>query len=181
MQPGCYSVEKLVFRQFQPGSPKETGLTLTEDSAVFNQVGLFGVKGRVKGVEVAGVDLILGDADSLAEPLEMDQLPFPQEADGVLDVGVVDQPEDVVVGKPRLLFRRHVFMQVGEGVAGDLERPGGEGDAGRRLGIDPGGVVDKIGGEPGLFDLFLGHATGQLIDQSADHFDMGQLFGADVG
>ena len=39
-----------------------------------------------------------------AEALEMDDLPLPQELDGVPHVGVVGETKDVVVGHPSFLF-----------------------------------------------------------------------------
>ena len=42
--------------------------------------------------------MILGDAEGIAEPLVMDDLPLSEELDGLADVGVVAEAEDVVVG-----------------------------------------------------------------------------------
>lgn len=39
-----------------------------------------------------------------AEPLEMDDLPFPEEFDDVIDIGIIAQAQNVVVGDPRLLL-----------------------------------------------------------------------------
>ena len=39
-----------------------------------------------------------------AEPLEMDDLPFPQKTDDVVHVRIVGQAEDVVVGKAGFLL-----------------------------------------------------------------------------
>ena len=53
----------------------------------------------------------------LAEALEMDDLPLPQKADRRQHIRIVHQPDDVVVGRARLLLCRHILMQVGDGVA----------------------------------------------------------------
>ena len=54
--------------------------------------GLLGasVELMIKGVEVPGVQLLLLQPESLAESLEVDNLPFPQELDGI--PGYPDHP-----------------------------------------------------------------------------------------
>lgn len=111
----------------------------------------------------------------------MDDLPGPQEANGVVDVRVVGEPQDVVVGKAGFLLRRQVLGQVGDDVAGDLHGGGGPGVAGGELGIYAGGVVHEVGREAGAPDLFLRQIAGQLMDDGPNHLQMAQLFGADVG
>ena len=63
----------------------------------FNAVCRLCIKGRVKSIEIAGVDFVLGNTDSLAEPLEVNNFPFPQKPDCVFDIRVIHQPEDVVI------------------------------------------------------------------------------------
>lgn len=41
---------------------------------------------------------------SFAKALEMDDLPLPEEFDDVIDIRVVRQPQDVVIGRAGLLF-----------------------------------------------------------------------------
>ena len=62
------------------------------------------VDGGVHAVDVALVQLPAEQLDGLAEPLEMDDLPLPQELDDVVDVGIVGKPEDVVIGHSGLLL-----------------------------------------------------------------------------
>lgn len=63
------------------------------------------VKRRVKGVEIAAVQMILNDAETFTEPLEMDDFPCPEEFNGIIDVRIVfDQPEDIIVGRSGFLF-----------------------------------------------------------------------------
>ena len=46
----------------------------------------------------------MGDAEGVAEPLVMHDLPLAEELDGLADVGVIAEAEDIVVGHPRLLL-----------------------------------------------------------------------------
>ena len=66
--------------------------------------GLFFVESGVAEVDVGGVHLLLAQADTFAKPLEVDDLPLPQEADYVVYIRVVGQPENVIVGEPCLLL-----------------------------------------------------------------------------
>ena len=78
-------------------------LGLFFSSAVFHPSAAL-VKGGVAGVEILGIQVVLGDAEGVAEPLVMHDLPLPEELDRLADVGVVAQAENVVVGHPRLLL-----------------------------------------------------------------------------
>lgn len=62
------------------------------------------IEGRVDEVEILLVHLLLGQAQALAEALEMHDLPGPQELDDIVDVRVVGQAQDVVIGDPGLLL-----------------------------------------------------------------------------
>ena len=62
------------------------------------------IDGRIHGVDIALIQLPAQQVDGLAEPLEMNDLPFPEEFDDVVDVGIVAEPEDVVIGDPGLLL-----------------------------------------------------------------------------
>ena len=83
----------------------------------------------------------------------MHDLPGPQELDDIVDVRVVGQAQDVVVGNPGLLLGGQVLRQVGDQVALDghgRRVPRGAGGGG---GIHPGGVIHKIRLVSRLFDL----------------------------
>ena len=99
----------------------------------------------------------------------MDDLPLPQEPDGIAHVWVIAEPEDVVIGQPRLLFGGQVFGQVGDHVAGGLHAPRRPGEAGGGGGVDAHGVVYKVGGEAAVQDLVLGQVPGELVDDGGDH------------
>ena len=78
-------------------------------------------------------------------------------------------------------FRRHVFHEIGHGIAFDghgSRRPGG---AGGRLGIDPCGVVHEIGGECWVFVLGILHVSGPLMDNGTNHFQMSQFLRTNIG
>lgn len=62
------------------------------------------VEGRVHEVHVFLIQLVAGQAQPLAEALEVDHFPGPQEADGIIDIRVIGQAENVVVGNARLLL-----------------------------------------------------------------------------
>ena len=68
------------------------------------------IKFRVKGVEVAAVQVVLGDPQKFAEPLVVHHFAFPQEFDGFAYVLVFDYAKDIVVGCARLLLRGHILM-----------------------------------------------------------------------
>lgn len=107
----------------------------------------------------------------------MDDLPFPEEADGGDDVGVIHQPEDIIVGGAGLLLGGHVLGEVSDGVAGGLEGGGGEGHSACGLRPDAGGVIHKVDVKAGFFDLLDGEVAGELVDDGADHLQMRQLIG----
>ncbi len=62
------------------------------------------VEGRVERIEVFGIQIILNHPQRLAEPLEVDDLPFTEETDGITDLRILDQTEDVVVSESCFLL-----------------------------------------------------------------------------
>ena len=66
--------------------------------------GTLQIDGRVHAVYIALVQLPPQQLNGLTEPLEMDHLPFPEELDDVVDIGIIAEPENVVIGDPRLLL-----------------------------------------------------------------------------
>lgn len=63
------------------------------------------IEGRVGSVDIALVQLFPEQLGSLAEALEVDDLPLPQELDHVVHIRVIGQPQDVVVRYPCFLLR----------------------------------------------------------------------------
>ena len=136
------------------------------------------VEGRVDKIDIFLVHAILRKAQSLAEALEMHDLPGAQELDDVVDVRVVAEPQDVVVGDAGLLLRRQVLGQIGDQVALDRHGRRVPREAGGCGGIDTGGVIHKVGVEAGGLDVLLRQIAGQLVDDGADHLQMPQLLRA---
>lgn len=135
------------------------------------------VKLRIKSVEVFGVKALLNEPEGFTETLEMDNLSCPQEADGVRHIGIPDCSEDVIVGRPGLLFCSHVFRQIGNDISLGLELAGIKRNAPGSLRPERRGMVDIIGTEAGVFDFFHGQVFGELIDDGADHFEMSEFVG----
>ena len=106
----------------------------------------------------------------------MDNLSCPQEADGVRHIGIPDCSEDVIVGRPGLLFRSHVFCKICDDIALGLELAGIERNAPGGLRPERRGMVDIIGAEAGVLNFFHGQVFGELIDDGADHFEMSEFF-----
>ena len=110
----------------------------------------------------------------------MDYLTFTKKLDRVTDIGIVSKPENVVVGQAGFLLSSKVFVYISNSVTSTLEDF-------RRKWYTRGGyrvnacsVVNKIGVKTTVFYLLDGEVTGQLIDNSADHFDVGKFFCADI-
>ena len=136
------------------------------------------VKGGIAGVEVLGVQIVLGNAEGIPKPLVVNDLPLPQELDGLADVGVIAEAEDVVVGHAGLLLGGQILVQVGDDVPLHPHVLHVEGHPRGGDGVDPRGVIHKVGGEGGVLDLLLGEIAGELVENGGDHFQMGKLLGA---
>ena len=65
--------------------------------------GLF-VESGVGEIDVFRVHFFLAKPQTLAEPLEVHDLPLPQEADNIIYVRIVGKTQDVVIGKAGLLL-----------------------------------------------------------------------------
>ena len=62
------------------------------------------VKGRIEGVKILAVQMILRNTEGVAEALIMHDLSLAQIFDGIPYVGIVTQPQNVVIGHARLLL-----------------------------------------------------------------------------
>lgn len=62
------------------------------------------IDGGIHAVDIALIQLPAQQLNGLTEPLEMDDLPLPEEFDDVIDIGIVAQAQNVVIGDPRLLL-----------------------------------------------------------------------------
>ena len=62
------------------------------------------VIGRVAGVEILAIEVILGNAKRIAKPLIMHQFSLSEILDGIAHVGIVGQAQNVVIGDTCLLL-----------------------------------------------------------------------------
>ena len=62
------------------------------------------IDGGVHGVDVSLVQLPAQQLDGFAKPLEVDDLPLPQELDDIVHIRIIAEPENVVVGYSCLLL-----------------------------------------------------------------------------
>lgn len=140
------------------------------------------VKGRVIEVDIFRVHFFFTELQAFAEPLEVHDLPFPEEADRVVHVRIVGEAEDIVVGQASLLFCRQILREVRNHVAGGLNPARRPRKAGSRRGVDSGGVIHEIGCEGGgVLNVRIAQPPGQLMDNSSDHLQVAQFLGADCG
>ena len=158
----------------------QTALVLFCCSAVFCLAAAL-VKGRVAGIEVLRIKMILRDAEGIPKPLIMHDLTLPEELDGLADIGIVAEAEDVVVGDAGLLLGRQILMEISEDVPLDAHVFHVKGHPRGGDGVDPRGMIHKVGGEGGVLDLLLGQVAGELVEDGGDHFEVGQLLCTDVG
>lgn len=134
-----------------------------------------GVQAWVKCVEVFGIQLVSYAGERLPKALEVHNFPGPQEADGISHLRVFYKPQNVVVGEAGFLLRRHILIQIGDGIAGGLDLGSGEGEAAGRLGKDAHCVVCVVGGEAGGFDFLQGQAAGELVHDGGHNLKMSQF------
>ena len=107
---------------------------------------------------------------------------FTQETDYIVDIRIVRQTKDVVIGLTGLLLGGQVLGQISNDISCCLDRSCRPGEAGSCRGVNPGGVIDKIGGKTGIgFDLLVCEIAGQLVDNGRYHFQMAQFFSTESG
>ena len=134
------------------------------------------IEGGIHIIYVLLVHFFFGQPKPFAEALEVNDLPLTQEFDDIIHIGVIGQPQNIVIGFPCLLLCGQIFAEIRDGIAADLDGCGRPGIAGGGGGINTGGVIHKIRGEAGVFDLAFRKVSGQLMDQSRHHFQMAQFF-----
>ena len=62
------------------------------------------IDGWVHKVDILPVQLFAKQFNGFPESLEMDNLPFPEESDDVIDVGIIAQTQDIVVSDTGFLL-----------------------------------------------------------------------------
>ncbi len=79
------------------------------------------VKAGRECIEVLLVEFVGCQAETLAEALIVNNFPRAQELDSVADIGIVNKAKNVVICGSGFLFRRHIFVKIGDYVAGGLK------------------------------------------------------------
>lgn len=136
------------------------------------------IKRRIGRIEILLIHLLNSAAKPLTEALIMDYFPLPQELYDVVYVWIVAEPQDVVIGRARLLLCRHVLGKVGDHVALHGHGCGVPREARSGSRIDARRVINEIRIKPGLSDLVDAHGARELMDYRADHLKMPQLLRA---
>lgn len=62
------------------------------------------IDGRIHEVYILSVQLLPQQLNSLPEPLEVDDLTLPEEADHIINIRIITEPQDVVIGYPCFLL-----------------------------------------------------------------------------
>ena len=62
------------------------------------------VDGRIHKVYILSVQLLPQEFYCFAEPLKMDDLPFPEEFDHIVHIRIIGQPQNIVIGDPGFLL-----------------------------------------------------------------------------
>ena len=137
------------------------------------------VKFGVECVEVFAVHSFVGESQNFTKSLEVNYLSLTEELDGVTDVGVICKSKDVIVGDAGLLFGSQILGKIRDDVSFDSDVLHVEGNAGCGDGIQPRGVIHKVGGEGTVLDLLLREIAGKLVQNGGDHFHVREFFCTD--
>lgn len=65
---------------------------------------LLHIKCRIHKIDVLLIEFFTQKLDCLAEPLEMDDFPLAKEPNHIVYIGIVRQPQDIIISDTRLLF-----------------------------------------------------------------------------
>ena len=136
------------------------------------------IKSRVGRIEILLIHFLDSAAKSLAEALIMDDFPLPQELYNVVDVRIVAEPQNVVIGRARLLLRCHVLGEVGYHVALDRHGRRIPRKSRSRRRINARRMVNEVCVKACLFYLLHVHRARELMDYRAYHLKMTKLFSA---
>ena len=108
----------------------------------------------------------------------MDYLALAEELYGVVDVGVVGEAQDVVVGDASLLLCGEVLLEIGNVISLRGDRHRGKGLARGGAGIDAVAVADEIFIEAACLDLGGGKVSRELIEDRRYHLCVAELLRA---
>ena len=138
-------------------------------------VGWLHIHCRVHIVYVFLIQLFTQQLTCLAEPLEMDDLPLPQEFDDIIDIGIVAEPQNVVIGGPCFLLGSQVLGEVCHRVAFDGHRRGVPGESSGCSGVNAYCMIDEVRGKGAVLNLLIAEIPGQLMDDGPDHLQVSQF------
>lgn len=134
------------------------------------------VKFRIECIEVFAVQIFLDDAETFTKSLVMDDLTFPKETDGIADLRVFYETQNVVIRGPGFLLGSHILVNVRDRIAFGLKISGGPRRAGCCLWIECQCVIDIIFVKTVFFDFGRCEVLCQLVDYGTDHFHVSELF-----
>lgn len=99
-----------------------------------------------------------------AKTLEVDDFPLPEKTDDIVNIRIIGQTENVVIGEAGFLLCRHILSQIGDHVPSNLHGRSRPGITGGELGVYAGGMIHKICVKASGFDLFLIQISGKLMN-----------------
>ena len=120
-------------------------------------------------VNIFLVQLIPQKLNSFAKALEMDNFPLPQEFDRIIHIGIITDPQDVVIGRPGFLFRSQIFSQISDRISLDLHGRRTPGHSRSRCRVHASRMINKVRCECGVFHLRTLHIPRQLMNNRSDH------------
>ncbi len=118
------------------------------------------VKGRIHKINVLRIHFLLSQPQTFAKALEMHDFAGSQELDYIINIRVITEPENVIIGDSRFLLRRQIFRQIGNQITLYLHRCSAPWEAGCGNGVDTCGMIHKICVKTAGLQLLLGEIFG---------------------
>ena len=72
------------------------------------------VERGVDKIDVFLVHFILGQSQTFAKPLEVDDLSGPEKFDDIVYIRIIGEAQDIIIGDSSLLLCRQIFCKVGK-------------------------------------------------------------------
>lgn len=119
--------------------------------------------------------------DAFAESLEVDDLPFTEEFDHIVDIRIITEPKDVVIGNACFLFRRQIFNKIRHGIALDLKRCCCEWETGSGSWVYADGMIYKVLFKRSTLDILFLQVSCQLVNDGTDHLQVSQFLCTCIG
>ena len=143
-------------------------------SLFFERLGL--VKGWVGEIYVFLIHFIFRKPDRFAETLKMNDFPFTEKSNNIVHVGIVTQPEDIIIGHSGLLLCGKIFGKIRDHIAFDTDGRRIPGCTGSKLGKYPCGVIHEVRGKIRHSYIVFLDVAGQLMNDRADNLQVGEFF-----